>query len=119
MAVPQLKSTIVYSTTVCVIILLLIFVWSWKDSNLVLPKPSVHKPDPATSLEFTSQVPSHSLQCSTDSFNVGSWKHKPIFLEEDTRKGLEKAVNYHCPWSFPHKCYRRDIPGEFNRSRAM
>ncbi|ORX53243.1 hypothetical protein DM01DRAFT_1336422 [Hesseltinella vesiculosa] len=116
---PAFRSTVVYIITVTAIITSLIFIWAWRDSNLLLPEPHEYLPDPSESLDFVMRAPSHSLQCSSDTFNVGSWVRKPLYLENDSPQALEKAKGYFCNWNFPHKCYRRKEGNEFNRSISI
>ncbi|ORZ08723.1 GDSL/SGNH-like acyl-esterase family found in Pmr5 and Cas1p-domain-containing protein [Absidia repens] len=115
---PQLKSSIVYTLSIVSLVMLLVLYWAWRDDLLLLPEPHQTTPDPIASLDFVTHIPSRSLQCTSDTFNTGSWVHRPLQLKEDSIRGMEEAVNYHCRANFPHKCYRRidDNFKEFNRS---
>ncbi|KAI8069161.1 GDSL/SGNH-like acyl-esterase family found in Pmr5 and Cas1p-domain-containing protein [Gongronella butleri] len=113
---PVFRSFVVYLISVASIIVSLVFIWAWRDSNLILPDAHRHVPDVTTSLDFVIDAPSHSFQCSSDTFNVGSWQRRPFPIEDHSQQAFEKAANYHCRHGFPHRCYRHGSEEEFNRS---
>ncbi|KAI8970384.1 GDSL/SGNH-like acyl-esterase family found in Pmr5 and Cas1p-domain-containing protein [Mycotypha africana] len=61
----------------------------------------------------------HQNICTSDSFNEGKWIHQSVGLDSYTVDGINSYSGYHCNWDFPHRCYRRDSPAEFNRSKAI
>lgn len=65
------------------------------------------------------ELPENRNICTSDSYNKGKWVKQVIGLTSQSMDGISEHAGYYCNWDFPHKCYRRQDPVEFNRSKAM